>query len=460
MRNKFTLLVILLMSLIISGYTTKQHQEKYVHPDSISTNIVKHPAWSHNQTIYELNTRQFTKQGTFNAIVPHLKQLKQLGVTTIWFMPITPIGIKNRKGKLGSYYSVKNYLKVNPNYGTMADFKNLVRDIHHLGMHVIIDWVADHTSWDNNLTKTHPDWYKHDKNGHFVPPVKDWTDVIALNYKKQGLRNYMINAMKFWITKTNIDGFRCDAASMVPLSFWIEARKKLDQVKPVFMLAEAESPKMHKAFDMTYSWNLYHTFNDIAKGKKTALSIDSVLTKERETYPPDAYRMRFITNHDENSWSGTVFERLGKGVKAFAVLTFTVKGTPLIYDGQEAGMNKRLKFFQKDPINWSDPHHYREFYTRLAHLKDTNKALLSGDKGGKMILLNANKRRAVFSFEREKNGQKVVVITNLSNKKQSVVLHSKNLSGTYKNLFSNKKVTLSNTFKVNLKPWAYKVYTN
>ncbi|HKJ34173.1 MAG TPA: alpha-amylase family glycosyl hydrolase [Balneolales bacterium] len=457
-KRLLPLVAVGMISFILSGYPKFDHQEKPA-PTHQPKTIVQHPAWTRNQTVYEINVRQFTPQGTFNAIIPHLHELKRMGIKTIWLMPITPIGKKNRKGKLGSYYSVQNYLKVNPNYGTLSDFKHLVRSIHQLGMHVIIDWVADHTSWDNVLTKSHPEWYKHDKQGHFVPPVKDWTDVIALNYSKPGLRKYMINAMKYWVKETNVDGFRCDVASMVPINFWEEARRQLDQIKPVFMLAEAESPKMHKAFDMTYSWDTYHLFNDIAKGKRSALAIDSVLDKERSTYPADAYRMRFITNHDENSWNGTVFERLGKGAKAFAVLTFTIKGTPLIYDGQEVGMHKRLKFFQKDPINWNDPHHFREFYSRLVHLKLTNKALLSGSDGGKMKPVSDNKKHSVYAFTRSKDGNKVIVITNLSNKAQSVELRSNSMKGTYHDLFSGKVVTLSNHVTLNLKPWEYKVYT-
>jgi len=452
-------IVLLSLAIWVTGFTSPVTNKDY--KQAVSKNEITHPAWSRNQTVYELNIRQFTKAGTFKAIEPRLKQLKDMGVGIIWLMPINPIGKKNRKEPLGSYYSVQNYLKVNPNYGTLSDFKHLVASIHKMGMHVIIDWVANHTSWDNVLTKTHPEWYKHDKKGNFVSPVKDWTDVIALNYKKTGLRHYMINAMKYWVQITNIDGFRCDVAGMVPIDFWVEARKQLDQVKPVFMLAEAESPKMHKAFDMTYSWNLYHLFNDIAKGKKKATAIDSVLDNEQAAYPSDAYRMRFTSNHDENSWNGTVFERLGKGAKAFAVLTFTVKGVPLVYDGQEAGMHKRLKFFQKDPINWNNNKgHYRKFYSRLIHLKNSNKALLSGDKGGKMIPLTNSKPQYVYSFVRHKDGQKVFVITNLSGDTQNITLRSKELSGTYYDLFNGKKATFSNNQRMTLKPWDYKVFTN
>ncbi len=418
------------------------------------SSVVVHPKWSRNATIYEINERQFSKQGTFRAIIPQLPRLKKMGVKIIWLMPINPIGKKNRKGPLGSYYSVQNYLKINPHYGTLGDLKTLVNAIHKEGMHVIIDWVANHTSWDNVLTKTHPDWYKHDKNGNFVPPVKDWTDVIKLDYSKPGLRRYMINAMEYWVKTANIDGFRCDVASMVPIDFWIQARKDLDKIKPVFMLAEAESPKMHRAFDMTYGWNLYHLFNDIAAGKKNASDIEPLLKKENQTYPRDAYRMLFTSNHDENSWNGTVFERLKGGAKTFAVLTATMNGMPLVYDGQEAGMRKRLKFFQKDPIIWRKSS-FSGFYTKLLHLKEQNNALLNGDKGGALQIIQNDKPKAVFAFVREKDEQKVVVITNLTNQSQYVDLQSKPMQGTYKNLFTGKKQEISSNLKITLKPWEF-----
>ena len=419
---------------------------------------LKHPAWSFNQTIYEVNLRQYTKAGTFKAFEKHLPAIKKLGVGIIWLMPINPIGVKNRKGKLGSYYSVKNYLKVNPNYGTLKDLKALVTKIHKLGMYVIIDWVADHTSWDNNLTIEHPEWYKKDAKGNFVPPVKDWTDVIALNYKKKGLRKYMINALEYWVKKTNIDGYRCDVADMVPTSFWNEARAALDKIKPVFMLAEAEKPYLQeKAFDMTYSWKFYTLMNNIAKGKKNASDINKYFAWEDSTYSRNDFRMRFTTNHDENSWNGTVFERLGEGAAAFGALTVAVPGMPLLYGGQEAGMNKRLKFFSKDPIVWKKSK-FRELYTKLFNLKMTNPALRNGKEGGRMILISKPDDKSVYSFIREKGNSKVFVIFNLTDKPVSTTLKNKKISGDYTDLFTGKEVQFSNSKNFNLKPWDYKFF--
>ncbi|MGE5456996.1 MAG: alpha-amylase family glycosyl hydrolase, partial [Methanococcaceae archaeon] len=288
---------------------------------------VTHPAWSRNLTMYEVNLRQYTKGGTFREFEARLPELKKMGVGVLWFMPINPIGEKNRKGSLGSYYSVKDYMKVNPDYGTLEDFKSLVKKIHQSGMYVIIDWVANHTSWDNVLTVSHPEYFSKDSAGNFMPPVADWTDVIKLNYENKDLWKYMTGALTYWITETGIDGYRCDVASMVPTAFWNEARAELNKSKKVLMLAEAETPELHeKAFDMTYSWNLYHLMNDIAGAKKSAADLDAYFKKDREEYPKDSYRLTFTTNHDENSWNGTEFERLGNGVKAFEVLSFTAEG--------------------------------------------------------------------------------------------------------------------------------------
>jgi cyclomaltodextrinase / maltogenic alpha-amylase / neopullulanase len=287
---------------------------------------VVHPSWSYNKTIYEVNIRQYTKSGTFKDFEKHLPELKEMGVGILWLMPINPIGEKNRKGTLGSYYSVKDYLAVNPEFGTMEDFKNLVKKIHSLGMHVIIDWVANHTSWDNNLTIEHPDFYKKDSTGNFISPVKDWTDAIALNYNNKELWGYMINALKFWVGKCGVDGFRCDVADMVPTPFWNKARKELNKIKPVFMLAEAEKPELQvKAFDMTYSWDVYKLMNNIAQGKESPSAFNSYFKTESERFSANDFRMRFTTNHDENSWNGTEFERLGDAASTFAAFTFVIR---------------------------------------------------------------------------------------------------------------------------------------
>ena len=316
---------------------------------------VQHPEWSRKAVLYEVNIRQYTSEGTFRAFEEHLPRLKALGVDILWLMPIYPIGKTNRKGQLGSYYSIRDYVHTNPEYGSINDLKHLVAKAHAMGFHVLLDWVANHTAWDHTWTKTHPDWYEHDSTGHFVSPY-DWTDVIQLNYSNHHLWAAMVNDMKFWINKTDIDGFRCDYPGHIPMAFWDSARSVLQSVKPVFMLAEDEehTALLEHSFDMNYAWELMHLTEHIAQGKDNASALSSYFLRQQKIYPPDAYRLNCITNHDENSWNGTVFERYGKGVKAFAILDFTVPGMPLIYSGQEAGLNKKLRFFDKDTIPWND----------------------------------------------------------------------------------------------------------
>ncbi|MHB8578679.1 MAG: alpha-amylase family glycosyl hydrolase [Ignavibacteriaceae bacterium] len=419
---------------------------------------VKHPAWSYNQTIYEVNLRQYSESGSFADFAKHLPELKKMGAGILWFMPINPIGVMNRKGKLGSYYSVQNYEAVNPEFGTLKEFKSLVTKIHKMGMYVILDWVADHTSWDNVWTKEHPGFYKKDSAGNFIPPVKDWTDVIALDYSNKKLWTAMINAMEFWVKDCNIDGFRCDVADMVPTPFWDEARAQLEKIKPIFMLAEAEKPQLQvKAFDMTYSWTLYDLMHEIYIGKKNASDVIKFFDNEQKKFPENSFRMRFTSNHDENSWNGTEFEKFGDAAKTFAAFTMVIPGMPLCYNGQEIGMHKRLKFFEKDPINWK-PSPYREFYTKLFNLRLEDKALLAGDEGGKVQLVSSPDDKSVYSFVRKKDGDRVFAVFNLSGKAVNRNINSKLIEGSFTNLFTGEKVSFDNSQKFELKPWEFKIY--
>jgi len=442
MTRKFKLLI----SLSILFITLSQAQQ---------VNSVKHPDWSRNLSIYEVNTRQYTPEGTFQAFDSHIQQLKDLGVGIVWFMPINPIGQKNRKGSLGSYYSVKDYKAVNPEFGTLADFKETVKEIHKMGMYVIIDWVANHTAWDNVWVTEHPDFYTKDSLGSFMPPVADWHDVIDLNYDNKELWKYMIDAMKYWVQECDIDGFRCDVAGMVPLEFWKAARTELDKVKAVFMLAEAEGPDLHEAFDMTYSWELLHLMNDVAQEKKGAQSLRDYFEKEKNKYPVDAYRMRFTTNHDENSWNGTVFERMGEAVETFDAFTCVIRGMPLVYSGQEAGLNKRLNFFDKDTIEWKDSK-YRILYSGLLHEKEKNKALWNGEEGGGMIPVEASSGD-VIAFVRQKDNDKMYAVFNLSSKSVKTELESNLIRGEYINLLSGKETKIKSREWIELKPWTYRI---
>lgn len=454
--RKFYLLLMLLPVTGILFLISCNNQNKQKAEESETTeSFVKHPDWSKNANIYEVNIRQYTEEGTFKAFEKHLPRLKEMGVDILWLMPIFPIGEKNRKGTMGSYYAVKDYMAVNPEFGTMEDFKDLVKKAHDMGFKVILDWVANHTAWDNQMIYEHPDWYTKDSTGKMVSPY-DWSDVADLNYDNQGLRDYMIEALKFWVEQADIDGYRCDVAGMVPTDFWDRAREQLDNIKPVFMLAEAEQVDHHeKAFDMSYAWELHHIMNQIAKGEKNANDIEVYLEKQNTLYPANAYRMNFITNHDENSWNGTINERMGEGAKAFAVLTYTLPGMPLIYSGQEVGLDKRLEFFEKDEIDWDFDSSLVKFYMNLNHLKSENKALWNGEYGGELKRIKTSDDESVFAFIREKEGNQIFVITNLTDKPVSVTLFGKDYSGTYIDVFSGEEKIFGNNAELEIKPWGF-----
>lgn len=418
--------------------------------------IYTHPEWSKNSTIYEVNIRQFSEEGTFAAFQKELPRLKEMGIEIIWLMPIHPIGEKNRKGTLGSYYAVKDYKDVNPEFGTKEDFRNLVQATHEQGMKIILDWVANHTSWDNVWTKTNPEFFTKDSLGNFVPPVKDWSDVIDLNYKNKALWPKMIDALDYWVKEFDIDGYRCDVAGMVPIEFWTEARLSLDSIKPVFMLAEDGSPEMHKAFDMSYSWDLHHLMNKIAGDEKNAKDLTKYFLKEAKKFEENDYRMIFTSNHDENSWNGTVFERMGNGAELFAVFSSVVPGMPLVYNGQEAGMDKRLEFFEKDPIEWKD-HKFYDVYKKLFELKQENEALWNGKFGGKMVELSTSNQKDLYAFKREKGEDAVIAVFNMSSEPSDAEIQVDKLNGEFIELFSNKKFEIESSFNLKLEPWDYKI---
>jgi len=418
---------------------------------------MKHLDWSKNATIYEVNIRQYTSEGTINAFRKHLPRLKEMAVDIIWIMPVQPIGLKNRKGALGSYYSISDYKTVNPEFGSLDDFKALVNDAHKLGMHVLLDWVANHTAWDNVWTETNPEFYNRNNQGQFESPW-DWSDVIALNYDNQEMRKAMIDVMKFWLTETGIDGFRCDMAGLVPIDFWNDARETLEKVSPLFMLAEDEevAALLDYAFDMNFTWEMHHLMNLVAKSEKTASDIWQKYLAYKEKYPEDAYRMYFTSNHDENSHSGSAVERMGKGAKAFALLTYFLPGMPLIYSGQETFTDKRLAFFEKDEIDWANIP-LADFYKTLNLLKKKNKSLWCGNYGGSMIDFNTENKENIFAVKREKDGNCVCALLNLSNQQQEFVLKNNLLDGIYRNIFSGEDVYPGPGYTFDLEPWGYTV---
>jgi glycosidase len=420
---------------------------------------VSHPEWSKNATIYQINLRQFTVEGTFLAAEKHLPRLKELGVNIIWLMPINPIGVKNRKGSLGSPYSVKDYYAINPEFGNLEAFKHLVNAIHDAGMYVILDWVANHTAWDNNLVLEHPEWYVRDWKGDFRPtPWWDWQDIIDLDYTQAQVRQYMTEALKYWVRETNIDGYRCDVAGFVPTDFWNTARQELDLIKPVFMLAEWESRDLHsQAFDMTYAWSWFDAVHQICMGKTDLNALFVYYSWNEKAFPKDSYRMTFVSNHDKNAWEGTEFEHFGDGLKTAIVLSVVGEGLPLVYNGQEAGNTKRLEFFEKDPIAWQE-HALGELYQQLFALKKTNSALWNGKWGARMIHVPNSVPTKVLSFVRQNEHDKIFAVLNFSSDPQTVHFEESLHHGSYTDFFAQQQLEILADTTLELEPWGYKIF--
>jgi cyclomaltodextrinase / maltogenic alpha-amylase / neopullulanase len=327
-------------------------------------------------------------------------------------------------------------------------------------MHVILDWVANHSAWDNPLTTEHPEWYSKTREGNFQPtPWYNWDDVIDFDYNQPGLRKYMTEAMKYWVKEADIDGYRCDVAGFIPVDFWDNVRAELDSIKPVFMLAEWESRDLHqKAFDMTYSWSLWNKLHEATLEKKGIGGLVEYLAHDVNAFPHNAYRMTFTDNHDKNSWEGTPYTNFGNGMHAAIVLSGVVNGMPLVYSGQEAGLDRSLAFFDKDLIEWKADQN-TEIFTKLFNLKHKNQALWNGKYGGEMIRIFNDKMDQVISFYREKNGDKVLPVFNFSDQAVRVKLKSKNFTGTYTELFSGKDYKITASQLLTLKPWGYLVLT-
>ncbi len=454
-RMRLRSLIILSLYLLGSlGLHAQEIQDKYKEKPYVE---FSGPKWLSNATLYELNVRQFSKEGTFKAVENELPRLKKMGIDIIWLMPIHPIGEKNRKGSLGSYYSVKDYYGVNPEFGTSQDFQDLVNAIHKEGMKVIIDWVANHTSWDNPLVEAHPDWYIRSREGKFQStPWRDYDDIIDLDYSNPELRAYMSEAMKYWVKTYDIDGFRADVASFVPLDFWETIREELETIKPVFLLAESQDRELHrKAFDATYSWELWNVLHKISTERTPIHPLtEGYIAEHVSIFPKQGIRLLFTENHDKNSWEGNAHDNFKEALALSIMLTVTLDGMPLVYNGQEAGLNRSLAFFEKDPIEWK-AHPHKELFTKLFELKHRNKALWNGKWGGEMIRIKNSDPSKVLSFVREKEGDKVLVFANLNPNTRKVQFETHLDRGDYYNWFTQEKMHLNSTHNIEMKPWSY-----
>ncbi len=425
---------------------------------------LRHTCWAYDATIYEMNTRQLTPEGTFAAAESLLPAMKENGIDIIWVMPCQPIGQITRKGTLGSYYSIIDYCAINPEFGTMADFKHFLSAAHEQGMKVILDWVANHTAPDSEWTKN-DGWHYRDSLGNLMVQY-DWTDISKLNYDNADMRAAMKQAMRFWLDSVGIDGFRCDVAGEVPTDFWNEAMGELKAEHPkMFTLAENEDKAQElteTAFDMYYGWELHHLMNDVAQGNKSVNDLWAYFQKCDTTIRPEAIRMNFTSNHDENSWNGTEYERMGDAADLFTAFTYIVPGMPLIYTGQPSGNNHRLEFFEKDVIDtlMSDGGKKAELYAKLNALRADNRALWSNELGAPMTRLSAD-NDAVFACARHKacehcGSNTVIAVMNMSAEQQTVTLQLGDWVGTYHCLCGH-DVELTAEHNLTLDPWQYMI---
>ncbi len=454
-KTLITTISIIVFSLILSCGESPKKDQPTTQENVAEKTSVKNVDWAKNMVMYEVNLRCFSEAGTFKEFEKHLPRIKAMGVTTLWFMPIQPIGEEKIKGNLGSPWAIKDYESINPRMGTIEEFKSLVQKIHEMDMYVLMEWVGNHASWDNVLTKSHPDWFDQDENGGFVPPRPDWEDVIEVNYENKELSAYMQNEILRWVKETDIDGFRFDVAGMMPTKFWEDLKPKLDEVKPLFVFTDGNEIELtDNALDMIYNYDFIDIMTNVSQGKSGVSDIKKFLDNENEKYAKDAFKLYFTSGHVPNSFHGSVFERLGDAVPTFAVLNATLDGIPLVYGGQEAGLNKRLSFYDKDEITWKE-HEFYGLYQKLFQLRKTNQALWAGESGGKIQMIPTADNDRVMAFYRKKNEDQVICLYNFSDKDQEITVAD--LDGNYTELFSDQKVTVGKSEAMKLGPWGYQV---
>lgn len=472
---------ILCLAILFAVMSCKK-QETATTTDEVATLQPYTPESIENAVIYEVNIRQYSNEGTFNAFAKDIPELKKLGVKVLWVMPVQPISMTRRKATgdksiediedleerkkyLGSYYAISDYTAVNPDYGTLEDFKNMVKTAHENGMYVILDWVANHTGWDHKWISEHPEYYQKNAKGEVTDPINPetgeswgWTDVARLIFddKKTGLYDAMYDEMAFWINETNIDGFRCDVADNVNVKFWEYSIPKLKEIKPLFMLAESNKDYLLDGlFDMGYGWETHHIMNEIAKGHKNVSDFDKALQRIGSVYQKDDIFMNFTSNHDENSWNGTEYERLGDAVEIFTALTYSMPGMPLIYNGQEYDFDRRLKFFEKDSISHTKGKMFW-IYQKLGKLKNISPALNGGVNKASYNRLSTSNDTKILAFEREKDGQKVIFIGNFS---KEPVNFNIDKTGQFEDYMTGETVILSEE-KQTFQPWEYRILVN
>ncbi|MEC5158326.1 alpha-amylase family glycosyl hydrolase [Chryseobacterium sp. MP_3.2] len=421
---------LLFLAIILVGITSCSTQK--------TTNMTELPSeWKRTTNIYEVNIRQYTPEGTFRAFEKEMPRLKEMGVKTLWLMPVTPISQKVKKGSMGSQYAAHDYTAINPEFGNMNDFKHFVDEAHRLGFKVIIDWVANHTGWDHVWTVSHPEYFLKDPKTNDFQIASGMDDIIELDYSNPKMRLAMIEAMKFWVRETNIDGFRCDLASWVEVDFWQQARPEVEKVKPLFFIGEfdeLDNPDYGKVFDASYSWTWMHKTADYYKNNLPLSELKDLLNKY-SAIGDGSMRAWFTSNHDENTWNGTEYEKYGLIAKPLAVFSATWNGVPLLYSGQELPNLKRLEFFEKDAIEWTGKYEMASFYKTLLDLKSSNSALRGGDSQVTTYLLETSADDKILAYLRKNGNDEVLVVLNMAKEDVKFNLKGDQLKGVYKDVF-------------------------
>lgn len=415
------------------------------------------PISKNHRVIYEVNVRNFSAGGNLAGVQNDLPRLKDLGVDILWLMPIHPIGEQNREGTLGSPYAVKDYKAVNPDYGTLADLKALVKAAHDMDMEIWLDWVANHTAWDHPWAKDHPLYYA-EKDGVRPYSPHGWNDVIQLDFNNSELREAMIDAMKYWVAEADIDGYRCDAATFVPLDFWQQARAEVDKVKKITWLEEGDAPGYIPAFDYDYAWSFNTRLNEFGKSKDvTALKQACTGLFSNKVYA-DKGRMVYLTNHDLNSHESTEFARYGNSLLPLMVLYFTIYDMPLIYNGQEIGYNKQMSLFNSDVINWTNVNQpVNTLLKKLTRLKRTTPALESGAGRGTLYTY-ATDQENIYAYVRKKGSSETVVILNFSDRAVTFKFTGSHPEGSFTNYFEGGKIEFGANSSLSLPANGYAVY--
>ncbi len=469
-----------LIATIFRNITLTKHfdaqKEEEHNPQTFEEQPLATPDWAKNAVIYQANIRQFTPEGTFNAFAEHLDRIAALGVDMVWFMPIYPLCETNKKSHeeaktecLGSHYAVYDFFSVNPRYGTPEDFRQLVKKIHDLGIKVILDFVPNHTGWDSRWMLRHPEWFKTDAKGNIMSPVKEengeswgWDDVAQLNYSNMRMRENVIQAHEFWMREFDVDGFREDVAGEVPTFFWKELRTRLEKIRPVYMLSEDETKgadHFKVCFNTNYAWQTSIVLKEIAKGEKPASALNDWTEEVKQKFGTRGWQLNYTQNHDENTWNGTEKELFGEGTDCYTALTFTIEGMGMIYNGQEASLDKRLWFFNKDEIDWTGASRV-EFFKTLIDLKHRNRALWNGQDGGVLQKLTTNADDKIYAFSRQKDENTFVGIFNLSDKKVDFILRGGLAVGNYENVFAAKPQAIGAETTFSFAPFEYVLLSN